>query len=95
MGGVFLFLDGAAMSDSQLTPQELQSAVTAGVVAGMKQMATDEAFVSNFWRHGFEELSKHSGNGASQWLGKRILTILITTIAGSCIVWLVRTGTIK
>jgi len=74
---------------------ELQAAVTAGVVAGMKQMAQDEAFVSSFWRHGFEELSKHSSNGASQWIGKRLLTIAITAITTAGIVWLVKTGAIK
>ena len=80
---------------SDITQQELQAAVTAGVVAGMKQMATDEAFVSSFWRHGFEELSKHSSNGASQWIGKRLLTIFITAVTTAGIVWLVKTGAIK
>ena len=73
----------------------MQQAIAAGVVAGLKQITEDEKFVAAFWKQGFEELAKHSGNGASQWLGKRILTILITTIAGGCIVWLVKTGAIK
>ena len=74
---------------------EMQAAVTAGVVAGLKEMAKDEAFVSGFWRQGFEELTRHSSNGASQWLGKRLLTILITAITTAGIVWLVKTGAIK
>ena len=74
---------------------ELQAAVTAGVVAGFKQMINDEAFVASFWKHGFEELSKHSSNGASQWIGKRLLTIFITAITTAGIVWLVKTGAIK
>lgn len=73
----------------------LQKAITAGVVAGIKQITEDEKFVNAFWRQGFEELAKHSGNGASQWVGKRLLTILVTSIAGVCIVWLVKTGAIK
>lgn len=74
---------------------DLQAAVAAGVVEGLKKLTQDEAFVSSFWRHGFEELSKHSSNGASQWIGKRLLTIFITAITTAGIVWLVKTGVIK
>ena len=70
----------------QLNNAELQAAVAAGIVTGLKQLTQDEAFVSSFWRHGFEELSKHSSNGASQWLGKRLLTILITAVTTAGIV---------
>lgn len=73
----------------------LQMAITAGVVAGIKQITQDETFVASFWRHGFEELSKHSSNGASQWIGKRLLTIFITAVTTAGIVWLVKTGAIK
>ena len=79
----------------QLNNAELQAAVAAGIVTGLKQLTQDEAFVASFWRHGFEELSKHSSNGASQWLGKRLLTILITAVTTAGIVWLVKTGAIR
>lgn len=75
--------------------EALQKAITAGVVAGIKQITEDEKFVAAFWKQGFEQLAQHSGNGASQWVGKRLLTILITSVAGVCIVWLVKTGAIK
>lgn len=74
---------------------DLQEAVAAGVVKGLKELTQDPAFVASFWRHGFEELSKHSSNGASQWIGKRLLTILITAVTTAGIVWLVKTGAIK
>lgn len=73
----------------------LQAAITAGVAAGIKQITDDPKFVSAFWKQGFDELATHSGNGASQWVGKRLLTILVTAVAGVCIVWLVKTGAIK
>ena len=79
----------------QLNKTDLQAAVAAGIVTGLKQLTQDEAFVASFWRHGFEELSKHSSNGASQWLGKRLLTILITAVTTAGIVWLVKTGAIR
>jgi len=74
---------------------ELQAAVAAGIVTGLKQLTQDEAFVASFWRHGFEELSKHSSNGASQWIGKRLLTIFVTAVTTAGVVWLVKTGAIK
>ena len=73
----------------------LQAAITAGVVAGIKQITEDERFVKSFWKQGFEELAAHSGNGASQWIGKRLLTIFITAVTTAGIVWLVKTGVIK
>lgn len=76
-------------------PNEMQAAVTAGVVAGIKQMLADPEFVKSFWQRGFEELSTHTGNGATQWVGKRLLTIAITAMTTAGIVWLVKTGAIK
>lgn len=88
-------MSGVGTAQERRNTAELQAAVAAGVVAGMKQMAQDEQFVSSFWRHGFEELSKHSSNGASQWIGKRLLTIFITAVTTAGVVWLVKTGAIK
>lgn len=76
-------------------PGAMQVAVTAGVVAGMRQLMADPEVMSSFWKRGFEELSTHSSNGASQWFGKRLLTIAITAATTAGIVWLVKTGAIK
>lgn len=81
--------------DTQRAQSDLQAAVTTGVIAGIKQITQDEAFVAAFWRQGFEELSKHTGNGTSQWIGKRLLTIFITAVTTAGIVWLVKTGALK
>ena len=77
------------------TPDELEQAVARGVVAGAKRLASDPEFAETFWKTGFEHLSRHGGNQASQWLGKRLLTSLIVAVVTAGLLWLAKTGQIK
>ena len=71
--------------------RELQAAVKAAI----DQAMSDEKAVKRFWRTGFDELSEHGANGASQWIGKRLLTGAIVAILFACLTWLVQTGRLK
>ena len=82
-------------ADRYVNTGDLQSAVTAGVVEGIKALATDEDFIERFWKTGYSHLTIHVGNGTSQWLGKRILTMFILSAVTAGIVWLVKSGAIK
>lgn len=73
----------------------IREEVAHGVIDGLRAFAADEEATRKFWKRGFDELAAHSSNGASQWIGKRILTWLITAVVGAGIVYLVRTGAIK
>jgi hypothetical protein len=75
--------------------EELQAAVSAGVVSGVKALAMDNDFVERFWKVGYSHLTTHVGNGTSQWIGKRLLTMFILSVLSACVVWLVRSGAIK
>ena len=48
-----------------------------------------------FWRTGFDELTRHSADGASQWVGRRLLTGFIVAVMMACVVWLAKPGWIK
>ena len=78
-----------------MTPPELQQAVSDGVVEGARRLANDSDFAERFWRTGFEHLSKHSANHASQWIGKRLLTSLIVACVTAGLIWLAKHGGIK
>jgi len=75
--------------------REIQEAVAAGVARAMDAALDDQHRIQKFWRTGFDELAGHASNGASQWVGKRILTAMIAAVATVSLVWLVRNGGIK
>lgn len=75
--------------------ESIRSQVAQGVTEGVRALLEDEETMKQFWRSGYEELITHGGNGASQWLGKRILTWLIGSITLAGLVWLVKSGAVK
>ena len=75
--------------------EDLQAAVSAGVVAGLKELASDAEFIERFWLHGYKHLSEHVTNGTTQWVGKRILTTIILAAVTAGIIWLVKSGAIR
>lgn len=79
-----------AMGDQ--SPQAIEGAVRRGIESGIHAALTDPKLLASFWRGGYEELTKHANTGASQWIGKRILTVLATAALALSITWLVKTG---
>lgn len=69
--------------------------IAEGIVQGLKQLAEDKEFMSAFWKHGYEELVTHTGNNASMWVGKRLLTAFVLALTVAGITWLVRSGGLK
>jgi hypothetical protein len=55
----------------------------------------DEDRIKRFWEGGYKRLSEHTTNGLSQWVGKRVLMILIAAAFSGSIAWAVMTGRIK
>jgi len=63
--------------------------------SALRRILTDDELVRAFWHRGFVELSSHAGNGASQWIGKRIITALVVSVVTAGVVWLVKSGALK
>lgn len=74
---------------------DIASQVKAGVIAGFKEVANDKELMEKFWKGGWEELVTHSANASSQWVGRRILTVMVGAIVTAGLIWLVKTGAIK
>ena len=72
-----------------------QEAIHAGTRQALTDILNDRERVQQFWRTGFDELTTHGSNEASQWIGKRLLTGLIVAVMVGCITWLVQTGRLK
>lgn len=73
----------------------LPEMIAGSVERAIRRVLTDPEMGRQFWAGGYEELSKHAGNNASQWIGRRLLTTLVIALTTAGIVWLVKTGALK
>jgi hypothetical protein len=82
-----------------MTPAERKTydtqLIADAIALAIKDVVKDPEFAKGFWRQGFDELSQHSANASSMWIGKRLLTVAVTSLLGFCVVWLVKSGAIK
>lgn len=58
----------------------------------MQDVATNQVVVDEFWKRGYEQLVGHASTNASQWIGKRILTGIVTMIFGWALYYLAKNG---
>ena len=72
-----------------------EDTIARGIEQGLRAVLNDRGLVESFWERGYSELTKHAGNNASQWVGRRILISIIGALTVAGIVWLVRTGNLK
>ena len=87
--GMGLLLDRIAeLCDAK--GKNMEAAVRNGSAAGLKDVLDDKEQTKKFWKSGFDELSEHTSNGASQWVGKRLLTWLIVGAITILATWLLR-----
>jgi len=69
--------------------------ISKAVEQGMRRALSDPELRSSFWRAGYDQLSSHATNGISQWIGKRVLMILIAAALSASIGWAVVSGRLK
>lgn len=65
------------------------------VETALRRVLSDAQLREEFWEHGYKHLSAHATNGASQWIGKRLLVSLIWAVVGAGIVWLIKLGALR
>lgn len=69
---------------------KMQEATKAGVAGGIRAILDDKEQTKKFWKSGFDELSEHTSNGASQWVGRRFLTWLLVGVVSFAAAYLIR-----
>jgi len=75
--------------------ERLPKLIGTEVEASIRRALADEKLRAEFWEAGYIELEKHAGTNAAQWLGRRLINILITAALAASIAWVVMTGRIK
>lgn len=83
------------MTAEEEKAKKLADAVALGVRQGIRELLDDHEAMDKFWETGYQRLTAHAGNNASQWVGKRILAALITAIFVWAFAWMVKHGAIK
>jgi alpha-L-fucosidase len=69
--------------------------MTRAVEQGLRRVIEDPAVQTRFWESGYKELEKHAGSNAAQWLGRRMMNIVITAAIAGFLAWIVMTGRLK
>ncbi len=69
--------------------------IEAAVERAMRRVLMDEELRRQFWNAGYRELAERASDGASQWVGRRLLIAFVWACVGAGIAWLVKTGVIK
>jgi hypothetical protein len=65
------------------------------LVAAAREVLDDKELMAQFWRGGYEALVTHAVDGSARYLGRRILTWIITTCA-VFLAWIaIKTGVFK
>jgi hypothetical protein len=82
----------AQLLDSDSVMPEM---IASSVERALRRVLSDKELRKQFWEAGYQELSVHAGNNASQWIGKRLLTSAAIALTTALIVWLVRSGGLK
>ena len=75
--------------------EELPQTLARAVAEGIRDVVDDKDLMQKFSRALYDELAGHTVNGASQWVGKRILTAFVVALTTAGIIWLVKTGALK
>ena len=65
------------------------------VERGLRRVLDDPAIQARFWERGYKELEAHAGTNAAQWLGRRIVNIIVTAAVAGLLAWVVMTGRLK
>lgn len=82
-------------STKHLEDTRITEAVAAGVTQAVTALLRDKELMHEFWQMGYEQMTGHAGDGASKWVGKRILAAAIAALFIWSMTWLVRNGALK
>lgn len=85
----------AATDELRAAVSTLPSQISDAVERGLRRVVEDDEVGRRFWERGYSRLADHATNGVTQWVGKRVLMILIAAALSASIGWAVLTGRLK
>jgi hypothetical protein len=76
------------LENSSTMPDMIATAVERAI----RRVMSDQEVRAAFWKGGYEELEKHAGSAAAQWIGKKVIHILLAAALAGAITWAVLQG---
>lgn len=69
--------------------------IEAAIERAFRRVLSDPELRKQFWEAGYRELAAHASDGASQWVGRRLLVAVVWAGIGAGLTYLVKSGAIK
>jgi hypothetical protein len=73
----------------------LPSLIADAVERAHRRVMTDPELRAAFWKAGYEEFEKHAGSALAQYIGKKVIHILLAAALAGAITWAVVNGKFK
>jgi len=73
----------------------LPALIAEAVERAHRRVLTDPELRGAFWKAGYEELEKHAGSALAQYIGKKVIHILLAAGVAAAITWAVVNGKFK
>lgn len=61
----------------------------------LRRVLNDSELREAYWAAGYKEFEKHAGSAAAQWVGRKVIHILLAALLAGSLTWAVVTGRIK
>lgn len=67
----------------------IPEALSRAVEQGLRRVLADEAVRKDFWAAGYRELEQHAGSNVAQWVGRRVVNIIVAAAFAAVLAWAV------
>ena len=73
----------------------LPAMIEQGVERALRRVLTDDQLRAQFWAEGYKHLETHVGTNAAQWIGRRIINIIVVGSVAGLLAFFIMTGRAK
>jgi hypothetical protein len=73
----------------------LPELIEGAVERAHRRVLTDHELRAAFWKAGYEEFEKHAGSALAQYIGKKVIHILLAAALAASVTWAVMNGKFK
>ena len=75
-----------------LAIESIPDALSEAVERALRRVLDDEQRQKAFWAAGYQEFEKHAGTNVAQWIGRRVINIIVSAAVVGLLAWAVVTG---
>jgi hypothetical protein len=88
-------IERRAQERMALMINNLPELIEGAVERAHRRVLTDQELRAAFWKAGYDEFEKHAGTSLAQYIGKKVIHILLAAALAGAITWAVVNGKFK